>query len=102
MTKDEAILEMMKGKKVRHRFFTDNEWMMILDKVKNIYLFEDGVEISAQMFWMDRRDGMWNTDWEIYNDQQVQEQKKQNMKGLYKLVRIWIEVSKVKKRSYVR
>ena len=67
MTKDEAIFAMLEGKKVRHRFFMDNEWMEMLDKVKNIYIFEDGVKVSAQMFWMDRRNEMWNSGWEIFN-----------------------------------
>ena len=65
MTKDEAIKAMLQGEKVSHRFFGKDEAMMLLDPVKNIYLFEDGVKIDAQSFWSIRMDEDWLEDWEI-------------------------------------
>jgi hypothetical protein len=65
MTKFEAIEAMKAGHKVRHRYFSPDEWVTIKD---HDYLFEDGVICSPTLFWMDRQGEMWNNDWEIYNE----------------------------------
>jgi len=66
MTKDEMLTALNEGKKVTHRYFTDEEWMMLIDPIDNIYLFEDGVKIPAHEFWANRRDMDWMEDWEIF------------------------------------
>jgi len=60
---NEAMIAMKEGKKVRHRFFANDEWMMRTEDGK--YLFEDGVKCSFLMFWMDRTGEEWNDDWSI-------------------------------------
>jgi len=65
LTKDQAILAMLDGKKVRHRYFEEDEFIFLADKIKNIYEFENGLQASATMFWFDRRIEEWLTGWEI-------------------------------------
>jgi hypothetical protein len=63
MTKDEAIQAMNEGKTVRHRYFSDDEWMK--KNSNNSYIFEDGVICPVNMFWSDRYQPDWEFDWEI-------------------------------------
>lgn len=66
MTKQEAIEQMQKGKKVTHRFFTNDEW--IESNLHGTMLFLSGIShCSANEFWRDRTDESWNSDWEIFN-----------------------------------
>lgn len=66
MTKQEAIAAMREGKKVKHQYFTDNEWMKITPTGN--YLFEDGVECPNLLFWQDRKQEQWQTGWSIYEE----------------------------------
>ena len=70
MTKEEAIQAMLDGKKVTHRFFMDDEYMFLCDKINNVYQFEDGVEIDAQKFWGMKMENIedWEEDWEIFEE----------------------------------
>ena len=67
MTKEEAIKAMSEGKKVRHRYFSPDEWMAQLPN--GDYQLEDGVIIDSHCiyedFWKYRQDESWLTDWEI-------------------------------------
>lgn len=67
MTKEEAISQMKAGKKLTHRYFTDDEWVKT-DETGMIYILEDGVECSPKEFWMWRTDEAWNSDWEIFKN----------------------------------
>lgn len=64
MTKQEAISEMMKGKKLTHYNFTPEEWVTIGSEGQ--YILEDGVECSASEFWQWRKDSQWLIDWELW------------------------------------
>lgn len=65
MTKEEAIEAMKSGRKVRHRFFAPHEWVTSnLDGT--IYFMEDGVECTADEFWMWRLRPEFNDNWEFY------------------------------------
>lgn len=64
MTKDEAIIELRNGKVLRHRFFTDEEYVFEKD---GLYHFEDGVKCKPSEFWGYRIDISWDTDWELVN-----------------------------------
>ncbi len=64
MDKFEATAAMKEGKKVRHRFFSSDEWVTIKD---GKYVFEDGVVCSPEEFWRYRNLPQWNDDWEIVN-----------------------------------
>jgi len=64
-SKDEAIDLMQKGIKMRHRHFSDHEWAVIS---YGKMLFEDGVRCTQEMFWFDRRDRSWETDWAKYDE----------------------------------
>lgn len=65
MTKTEAIQAMKSGKKVHHRYFTDDEFMIMTKD--GDYKFEDGVICDPSMFWKDRNTMDWQEDWEIVN-----------------------------------
>jgi hypothetical protein len=65
MTKFEAIAAMKTGQKVRHKYFSPEEWVTIEN---GDYLFEDGVRCSPTLFWMDRQGEMFDNDWEIYKN----------------------------------
>ena len=64
MTKEEAIKAMSEGKKVRHRYFSSDEWMTQLPN--GDYLFEDGVICPPQEFWQWRTDTEWGNGYEIF------------------------------------
>ena len=67
MTKAQAIQALKEGKKLTHRYFSATEFVFQPDPEKNIYQFEDGVQLSSTMFWLDRAIEQWDTDWEIIN-----------------------------------
>ena len=48
MTKEEAIRAMSEGKKVRHRYFSKDEWVTI--NSSGLYEFEDGVKVDSSLF----------------------------------------------------
>lgn len=64
MTKEEAIKAMSEGKKVRHKYFSPEEWVTM--KSDGEYLFEDGYSVSPELFWFDRQESYWNKDWELW------------------------------------
>lgn len=63
MTKEEAIRAMSEGKKVRHRYFSKDEWVTI--NSSELYEFEDGIKVDSSLFWMDRQDSYWNDGWSL-------------------------------------
>lgn len=65
LTKEEAIKALEEGKRVRHRYFIGNEYMFLINIQKNIYKFEDGVEVNAIDFWKHRPQEQYLTGWEI-------------------------------------
>lgn len=64
MTKEEAIKAMSEGKKVRHRYFSRDEWITM--NSAGLYEFEDGVIVGPPLFWMDRQESYWNEGWELF------------------------------------
>jgi len=62
MTKQEAIQAMRDGKKVRHIYFTDDEWIKLTPT--GLYEFKDGVVFPNLLFGEDR-DEQWNEGWEL-------------------------------------
>lgn len=67
MTRDEIGEALANGERVRHKFFTDSEWMEQVQsgRKKGMYKFEDGVTVKPRDFWRWRRGGVWEYDWEI-------------------------------------
>lgn len=65
MTKQEAIIEMQKGIKVIHTYFSPWEWMTLQN---GEFIFEDGYTIEPDRFWEDRQDEEWNIGWDYYPD----------------------------------
>lgn len=63
MTKAEMLVALKKGKKVTHKNFSEDEYMCIKD---GMLVFEDGVTITLEEFWIGRNSYDWLTDWEIY------------------------------------
>ena len=63
MTKQEALKEMKKGKKISHFLFSPEEWMTIEgNKIK----LEDGVICSQSEFWKWRTDENWNDGYQFW------------------------------------
>ncbi len=63
MTRNEAITAMKAGKKVKHRYFSDHEWITMKG---NEVVMEDGCRIDKTVFWQDRENKAFEIDWEIY------------------------------------
>ena len=63
LSKDEAIALMKQGKKVTHRYFSNDEWITMLG---NIIRMEMGQECWSSEFWRDRQGEAWETDWSLY------------------------------------
>ncbi len=63
MTRNEAFLEMASaGRKVKHKWFMDNEYLYMVDDV--IYT-ENGFDFTSQ-FWFINSQG-WQTNWDFYD-----------------------------------
>lgn len=62
MTKEQAIEAMKEGKKVRHRYFSEHEWMMM---GRRGLVFENKVSCSFTEFWQRRRTTEWEVGWSI-------------------------------------
>lgn len=62
MTKDEAIKAMESGKKVRHKYFFDDEWMTLSN---GMILFEDTVTVRPEIFWLGKNSIGWQDGYEV-------------------------------------
>ena len=70
MTREEAINEMSNGKKVRHKYFSDNEYIQ-MDKHSGNIFSEDGVcwgHLYDEPMEI-RKGGFWENDWEIFKEE---------------------------------
>lgn len=65
MTKEDAIQAMSNGYFVRHRHFSDNEYIGI---VGGRIITEEGYRTDLIEFFRWRTDESWNTDWSIVKD----------------------------------
>lgn len=63
MTKQEAIIEMQRGEKLTHRYFSKDEWATLEG---NHIITEDGVRITEKEFWLIRKSPAWEEDWKIF------------------------------------
>jgi len=63
MTKENAIRQMQKGKKITHRFWDEDEWMTI--KFGKIIL-EDGCSFYPDDFWRTRKGFGWSDGYSVY------------------------------------
>ena len=60
----EAKEALRQGKRLRHFYFTPDEWVQGITKIgATYYLFEDGCRCSPSMFWKTRYDGAWDCGW---------------------------------------
>lgn len=62
MTKPEMLQALDEGKRVRHMYFTEEEWM---EKQGDYFVFEDGICCLPNEFWRWRADEYWYHDWEL-------------------------------------
>lgn len=62
LTKVQAIEAMKQGKKLKHRFFTEGEYITMDNNKINT---EDGYLCTAQEFWAVRFSEAWHTGWYI-------------------------------------
>jgi hypothetical protein len=66
MTRNEAKQALKEGKKLTHKYFTSDEWIIGLNDGN--YMLEDGVKCTPAEFWKWRTDSAFDNDWEIYNE----------------------------------
>jgi hypothetical protein len=66
MTRFEAAQALKAGKKLTHKYFTPEEWVMGIDK--GYYLLEDGVRCTAAEFWKWRQGDGFDNDWELIKE----------------------------------
>jgi hypothetical protein len=64
MNKAEAIQAMREGKKVTHRYFSQDEWMTMEG---GQILLEDGVRCSQNQFWADRTSPEWEDGYSLFS-----------------------------------
>ena len=64
MTKEEALQAMKEGKKVTHKYFSNDEFMELT--IGGNYKFEDGNIATPQNFWAHRSESFWNNGWRIF------------------------------------
>jgi NTP pyrophosphatase (non-canonical NTP hydrolase) len=69
ITLDEAKLQVEQGKKVCHRYFTPNEYIMKHPTIGGKLLMEDGVMTSWDELMRDRRHLDWFEGWEIFQEE---------------------------------
>lgn len=62
MTKEEAIQAMKDGKKVTHRYFSEDEYVYMKDERIHCELNYD---INNE-FWLIRSQDWWNDGWELF------------------------------------
>ena len=65
MNREQMEQALSEGKRVRHRHFTDDEWMEQHPTVNDCYVFEDGVVCPKEEFWAYRVNIGMEEGWEI-------------------------------------
>jgi len=75
MTKAEAIKALMKGFKVRHENFSDNEFVYIKSELlfssKQVEIMltdEEGIDLDFKDFFNSRTGKDWDINWKLYDD----------------------------------
>lgn len=68
MTQYEAKQALNNGERVRHRFFTKDEYIHRCPSNGQL-LDETGFHLSETMFWFVRSGNEWDEGWEIYNQE---------------------------------
>lgn len=74
MTKLEAIVAMLSGKKVTHKWFSKDEWMtaeLCPFTYRLDLLLEDGVTVRASKFWALRDDKSWDDGYSLWESDRV-------------------------------
>lgn len=64
LSRTEAEIAMMQGKKVAHDLFSSKEWLAS-DSTGRFYTDESGKVFSRIEFWTDKYQDHWATDWRI-------------------------------------
>jgi hypothetical protein len=65
MTRTEAIQAMGEGRKITHRYFSDNEYVYLDGKY---YITEDGCKHDPDVFWSLRSSESWDDGYSIVED----------------------------------
>lgn len=70
MNKVQAVKAMESGSNVYHRYFSKGEYIFLKNgEIES----EDGYRISVKDFWHLRRNPIWQTDWNIYSENNAQQ-----------------------------
>jgi hypothetical protein len=67
MTKLEAKEAINNGEKICHRHFSPDEFVILANDGSGRYETEEGYIINPAIFWSDRRNPTFDTDWEIWS-----------------------------------
>lgn len=63
LSKSEAIKALAEGKKVTHRYFTDDEFIY---QEGDYYVDENGYRFKPELFWWDRKSEIFEIGWSLY------------------------------------
>lgn len=63
MNRQQAKEALANGAKLTHRYFTSEEWVKSMGD--GMYIFEDGIMCNVDGFWMDRKDGSFDSGWHV-------------------------------------
>jgi hypothetical protein len=63
MNKDQAIVAMMEGKKVTHRYFGPDEWVSMEN---GSILLTSGIKCPPKEFWKHRSAHCWNNGYKLF------------------------------------
>lgn len=66
MTKEQAIIELINGKKIKYRYFMKNEYIYMKNE---LYYNQDNILLDNQEFnfWTDRSSIEWEIGWSVYS-----------------------------------
>lgn len=66
LTRAEAIQALREGKRVTHRLFAYNEWMVLVQGYSDLIRFEDGVHMTLGEFFSYRNETEWSDGYSIH------------------------------------
>lgn len=68
LSREQAIEAMQRGEKVTHRFFTDEEYIIMRgDRIVD----ENDNSISVIEFWSFRYQPYWSENWSIFKEREI-------------------------------
>ena len=63
---DQAIIELLAGKKICHFYFFDWEWIQLYQPNPSMVVFEDGVKMSREKFMETYGNDTFSGNWAVF------------------------------------